>query len=286
MKRLIVLIIIGILAPGIEDVNAQRSELGIFSGVSSYLGDLNPDNLYSQVSFSGGVGYKYNISSRWAFKVEGAFARIQGDDKLTGNPRNLNFRNDLLDFSAQLEVNFLRFFTGLKTYKFSPYLTFGATLFFSNPKAYYNDPVTKNSYWIDLRPLGTEGQGSLQYPDKKIYSAAQFAIPFGIGFKYSVNKRVNIGLEWSMRKTFTDYLDDVSGQYVDPSILSPEGAIMADRSEVKNPVGSYRGDPSKKDWYSMAVFKLMIKIGNPNPTPCNAYKESTMDRYKKKSASH
>jgi hypothetical protein len=122
--------------------------------------------------------------------------------------------------------------------------------------------------WIALHGLSTEGQKTTLNPGQKQYKLYQPTIPFGLGFKLSVSKMITIGFEWGPRKTFTDYLDDVSGKYVDPVLLAREkGAIAALMSNrTKNAVdyasntGKLRGNPATKDWYIFYGFVISFKL--------------------------
>ncbi|MEG1498007.1 MAG: DUF6089 family protein [Bacteroidales bacterium] len=266
-------------------LQAQRSEVGVLVGGSFYLGDLNPKKLFFQTRPAAGLYYRYNINTRWAFRFGGTYGRITADDKKLNNPRNLNFRSDIVDVAAQIEVNFLNFFIGSKkSYKFTPYLTAGVALCFMNPKGYYFDETTKNTKWVALRPLHTEGEGLSDYKVKN-YSLTQFAIPFGLGFKYSISSRVSLGIEWTMRLTFCDYLDDVSGSYADAGRLMSEygtlAAHFADPSEIKHEVGAQRGDSRTFDWYSFAGITVSVKLGNPQEN-CPAYSKSASERLKRR----
>ncbi|PTB89750.1 hypothetical protein C9994_17455, partial [Marivirga lumbricoides] len=77
--------------------------------------------------------------------------------------------------------------------------------------------------WVSLRELGTEGQNfdKAQYKElygkdlPKPYSRIQIVIPVGLGARYKLSSNFDIALEISYRHTFTDYLDDVGGEYVD-----------------------------------------------------------------------
>lgn len=252
---------------------AQRSEIGIGLGGAFYLGDINPKKIFHETRWSGSLFYRYNIDTRLAFRFTGSYGRVTASDRSFDNPRNLNFRNDLVDLAAMLEVNFVNFFTGSKQHRFTPYLTFGAALCFSNPFGQYYDPVTGSSRWVALRPLHTEGQGLPDY-DVKEYSMAQFALPFGLGFKVSISRHVALGLEWTMRLAFTDYIDDVGGTYADPSRLmseyGPESAYFADPSGTTHAVGAQRGDKNSFDWYSFAQFTVTVRLGD-REIPCPAY---------------
>jgi len=291
MKKLVSCIWIGMLA--LTSTFAQRSEIGAFAGGSFYLGDLNPIGLFSQTQLALGGVYRYNLSTRWALRGNILWGTITADDAKRENPRNLSFRSRIGEFSVQAEINYLNYFTGSKNYRFSPYLFGGVAVFSFNPQAYYFDPVTHTGRWIDLAPLSTEGQGLAAYPNKKTYSTTQFSIPFGLGFKYSLNSTFSIGVEWGMRKTFTDYLDDVSGTYVDFGVLFAErgedAVRLSDRSVPRfnedgsrvNPVGSQRGNSNRTDWYSFAGVTLTARIGKGRPEPCPANRPSAMERIKR-----
>lgn len=252
---------------------AQRSEVGIGIGGSFYLGDLNPKKLFYDTRAGGSLFYRYNIDTRWAFRFSGSYGRIMGNDASFDNPRNLNFRNDLVEVAAMMEVNFVNFFTGSRQHRFTPYLAFGAALCFSNPKGLYPDPLDGANRWVALRPLHTEGQGLSDFGGKE-YSMAHFAVPFGLGFKVSISRHVSLGLEWVMRWAATDYLDDVGGTYADPGVLmsefGPESAYFADPSGSFHEVGAQRGDKSSFDWYSFALFTVSVRFGERDHS-CPAY---------------
>ncbi|GHS84735.1 hypothetical protein FACS1894201_03510 [Bacteroidia bacterium] len=263
---------------------AQRSEIGFFAGGAFYLGDINPSGVFAQIQAAGGAVYRYNLSTRWAVRINGIYGYVRADDVRLDNPRNLGFRSSITELSAIAEFNFREYFTGSRTkYRFSPYLFGGVGVFFYNPQASYYDAITEETSWVDLRPLSTEGQGLLDFPNRKMYSLAQIAIPFGLGFKYSLSKKIAISLEWGMRKTFTDYIDDVSTTYVDPNILLAEigqlAASLADRSETPNAIGSARGNSNTKDWYSFFGVMFTYKIEANTKRACDAYQGAHVPNY-------
>jgi hypothetical protein len=286
MKKIIFSIIVLVVT---SSMVAQRSEVGGFAGGSFYLGDLNPSGLFSQTQPAFGAVYRYNITSRWTVRANALWGTITADDvkNENNNPsRNLSFRSRINEFSVQAELSFLPYFTGSwHKYRFTPYLFGGVALFTFNPQAYFYDATALKGYWVDLAPLSTEGQGLSAYPDQKPYNTAQISLPFGLGFRYSLNSIFSIGLEWGMRKTFTDYLDDVSGAYVDPEVLRMEvgdmAAFFSDRSNTLNSVGSQRGNSNKTDWYSFAGITLTAKVGKGRQEPCSAYKQSAIERIKR-----
>ncbi len=261
MKRFFLFLIVILLAfPAV----AQKSELGFFGGTSFYLGDLNRNKLFAKSQFAGGVVYRYNVSPRWAVRANIIFASVQGSDMETNNqdPRNLSFRSPITEISAQVELNFLRLYTDREKNKFAPYIFGGFAVFSFNPKTELDGKI------YDLQPLGTEGQG--MEGEKKKYSLTSFAIPFGMGLKYNISKVMTIGIEWGMRLTFTDYLDDVSGTYYDNMTLHVERgelvAKLADRSDVLHEAGTGRGNVTTKDWYSFAGVTITLRFGNEDKT--------------------
>lgn len=252
-------------------VKAQRSELGILLGTSFYLGDLNPSTPFGMTQPAGGLIYRYNFNFRWSLKMDVLFGILKGDDNITNTPqadRNLSFRSYLLEFSPQAEFNFLKYQTGHHKYKFTPYLFAGLSLFYFNPQALYDGK------WYSLQPLGTEGQGTTAYPEKKTYSLISVGIPFGLGIKYSPSKAINFGLEWGMRKTFTDYIDDVSTTYADANVLllqkSQIAAELSDRSVTKHEPGVQRGDSNHNDWYSFLGLTMTFRLDFSDKN-CAAY---------------
>jgi len=116
-----------------------------------------------------------------------------------------------------------------------------------------------------LQPLGTEGQGSEYYPDRKKYDLTQISIPFGAGLKYDVTKNFWVGLGIKARLTFTDYLDDVSTTYADPEKLaSTNGALAAELAfrgdeldhNLSITEGHPRGNPQENDWYMTTYLTI------------------------------
>jgi hypothetical protein len=260
-------------------VVAQRSlEVGVFLGCSFYLGELNPDgffNSFTRVAVGGIV--RYNLNNRLALRGNLLFGSVTADDSQSPSAsqreRNLNFKSPIDELSVQAEFNFLEYELGDVKHSFSPYIFAGVGVFKMNPQG-----ETGNNQWVDLQPLGTEGQGTSANPHKP-YSLTQAAIPFGLGIKTNFSRTVCITLEWGMRKTFTGYIDDVSGTYVSPSVLladrgvnGPMAVAMADRSLTTDKaadVGEQRGD-GKDDWYSFAGITLSIRL-RTHSKPCTSY---------------
>jgi hypothetical protein len=251
----------------IVPAQAQWGEIGLFGGGSFYLGDLNPYTPYKCTHAAGGVFLRQNLNRRMNMRYAFTYGNVSAADSNSNDPhrenRNLSFKSPLYEFAAIAEIHFVRFTPGRKgrnDYFATPYLFFGLGLTRIKPQAYMNNR------WFELQPLGTEGQGS-SLNNKKKYALNQLVVPLGIGFKGNLTERIIIGFEFGIRKTFTDYLDDVSGDYADPSLLSelngPVAAALADRSlngESYTSSGGNRGNPVSKDWYSFSGLTLSYII--------------------------
>jgi len=254
---------------------AQFSEFGLTGGVSFYMGDLNPDIPFKQVMPAGGAFYRYNFNDR--FSARGAFTMgyLKGYDSKSKVPsqlqRNLSFESFVYDFAITGEFNFFKYAPGDMKHAITPFLFGGVALFKFDPRARASD-----GNFYELQPLGTEGQGTTYYPDRKKYSLTMASIPFGLGMKANISKTFSIGLEWGMRYTFTDYLDDVSGTYADPNVIRAErGEIayeLSNRSNIPDEVleGRQRGNSKTNDWYSFALITFSMNL-KARPAKCPAY---------------
>lgn len=255
----------------------KSTEVGVFLGGSYYIGDLNPVVQFGPMTKpAGGFIVRYNINTRLAARGNLLFGTIAADDAISASPaqqqRNLNFSSRITELSGQIEFNFLDYEIGNERRKFTPYIFVGLGVFKFNPIATYGN------YKFTLQPLGTEGQGLPGGASKKKYKLTQMSIPFGIGIKTNLSKSIGLTVEWGMRKTFTDYLDDVSTQYYSPARLAAAhgatSAVASDPSIGTDPaysnVGRQRGNPTNKDWYSFAGIGLTIKLKEKRET-CPAF---------------
>ena len=193
------------------------------------------------------------------------YSDIYNDHNSYMQSRNLSFNSNVWELAVQGDFNFFRFMPGEPGYNFTPYVTFGVGVFNYDPFAML---VGQKHY---LRPLNTEGQGTTLYPDRKPYGSMAFSIPFGVGFKYCINERINVGFEIVHRVTGTDYLDDVSKTYVNTSVFPPlpDGSpspanLLHDRSyELGDPIGlpgRQRGISTQKDQFATAIFYVSFNL--------------------------
>jgi opacity protein-like surface antigen len=229
-------------------LQAQTLEVGVMAGLSSYQGDLAPSNLktsFGKFHAAFGGFARYNINNYFTAKLGINYGTISGDDANEGRKRNLSFRSNILEFAVTGEWNILGYRPYALERVFSPYLFAGISVFNFNPRAQYEGE------WVDLQPLGTEGQSMQGFEEK--YNLVELSIPFGAGVKYAINDQWNLGIEFGFRKTFTDYLDDVSGDYVDEEqLIAGNGelsAALANRSGEPIEGGTRRGNDSVSDWY-------------------------------------
>ena len=255
-------------------------ELGGGEGVGrNFLGDFELNSTRPGLA----IGYRYRLGEFISARASFAYGRLNGDDKFSEEiyrkNRNLHFRSPVYELAVAGEFYFLKEQTngsyrlrgvrGKGGLNLSGYAFVGIGGFYFNPQAKYNGK------WEDLQPLSTEGQGLEGGPDK--YSRISFAIPYGIGFKYVVNRQWSIGLEYGLRKTFTDYIDDVSGVYFDNSVIENEKGEMAadladpnlgligDNGDIGDGIfitdpGQQRGDSTDKDTYMFGMITLSYKL--------------------------
>jgi hypothetical protein len=257
---------------------AQYDELGFMIGVSRYKGELSRNMIGANLlSPAFGFMYRHNWDRRWSWKIEMNFGRITGDDAEAKNDfeldRNLSFHSSIFEISPQLEFNFFPFEIGSTDYAFTPYIFTGLSVFHFNPKADLNGEE------YELQPLGTEGQGS---NGEKKYKRWQMAIPIGGGIKVSLG-RIGIGLEVGARRSYSDYLDDVSTTYPDMAKLQAasgtEAVLLSDRSfsrlDTSNHIPVYmkqRGNASDNDWYLFAGITFYFRLSSSLRDICRPFK--------------
>jgi hypothetical protein len=265
---LILVIFIHIFAP---NTHGQKSELGFFFGTSYYMGDLNPEIPFSMPQIAAGALYRFNINENLAIRLNGMFGRVASDDAIVGynTDRNLRFQSRISELSLQGEVNFLYYIPGDVETPYTPYIFGGGGVFSFNPQADINGVM------YNLQGLNTEGQGSDMYPDRKPYSITSFNYLFGIGFKFNITRQLTSAFEWGMRRTGTDYLDDVSTTYPHTAAVANDTRTLElyDRSLTNRGqnAGFARGNPNNNDWYSFAGIVLTFRIKDLTRAKCPAY---------------
>lgn len=297
MRQVLLISILLLLIPSFFQAQTwkrQRTEYVFALGATNFLGDLGGANQIgtnglrdfepSATRFGVGLGYRYQLGRDWYVKGSGYYLMFSGDDALTQEPsraaRQLNFRSHVVELSAQLEYMLikqksghlykLRGVRGKSWFRFEVYL-------FGGVGGIWFDPQGKDERgdWHRLKPLHTEGQGLEGGP--KQYSGFSLVIPYGIGIKRNLGgsarmrnfSQWSISLELSMRKTFTDYIDDVSTYYYGTDQIGDaygdKAAYFADPSGRITDHTLYgdlqqRGDKNDNDSYMMGMITVNYKI--------------------------
>lgn len=230
-------------------------DFGINLGAANYLGEIGGkektrrdfilDLKLSQTRSAMGGFARYKLNPDIFIRGSLGWYRISGGDNFSTNPgrrgRNLSFRNDIYEASITGQYIFYDIADLGRTYRyrndFKAYIFTGFAGFYHNPKAKYGGS------WVALQPLHTEGQGVVSGAPKP-YGKFLIAIPAGAGFYFTVSKIYRVGWEFNWRTTFTDYLDDVSSNYVDPKDLESD---LSRELANRNSELSYTDDSSLPD---------------------------------------
>jgi hypothetical protein len=263
------MLLLGMLFPAL--LHAQQISLDLSGGFSNYQGDLQQKRFTTDQSKGAfGIGLRYALVDHLDLRTNFTYARIGAADNLGTNPvlqkRNLSFETAIAEGNLLLDYSIIN----LRYQSVTPYVFAGVAVFHFNPYAY--DSLHNRVY---LQPLSTEGEGLPQYPDRKPYQLTQFAIPFGGGLRWALSGDMMLSYEIGLRKTFTDYLDDVSTTYVDRGVLAAakgaKAVEMAFRGdELKTGLtypnaGAIRGGKKYKDWYYFSGITISIGIGSTEP---------------------
>jgi hypothetical protein len=297
MQKLIILLLIILLFPVFSQAQKwkrSRVEYSFGIGATNFLGDLGGrdkvgndfvlDFEYKATRFGAGIGYRYQLAKRFYVKGNFYYALVSGDDDLTEefyrSRRQLNFKAHILELSGQLEYMLikqesghlyrLRGVRGKRWFKFEVYLLGGIGGIWFSPQG------ERNGKWHSLRPLHTEGQGLPGGPSQ--YNGFSVVVPYGIGFRRMLDGGArtrhfgawSISLELTMRKTFTDYIDDVSTFYYNDggsdaieAAYGEQAGFFHDPSGVHKTAGyaspEQRGDHTDNDAYMMGIISINYK---------------------------
>lgn len=265
-------------------------DFGLMIGGSNYLGELTKGifPVWAETNLAGGVLFRYNLGESFTLKGSALYGRIEGTDKNfesdnARKQRNLSFRSDIVEFSGQIEWNIFGFISSRNTLANTPFLFTGLSVYRFNPKALFkfvpgvhDDPVlytnanlsSQDNKWIELQPLNTEGQETTKFNDKKRYALTQLSIPIGLGWKWQIDDAWTLGFEAGVRKTFTDYLDDISTIYVNDQIIQGSSGYMGIALKDRSAEAGFarfednvsRGNNKNKDWYMFAGITITYRI--------------------------
>ncbi len=243
----------------------KKTEIGLTFGANNFLGDLGgnlgaggvflKDYTFKTVRPLVGFSFAYYPQNWYELKISANYSSVDGADSLIPKTddlarwriyRNLSFNSHISEVSITGQFYPLTFFSPDRDVRhFSPFIEFGFGVFHFNPTAQLNGQT------IFLQPLHIEGEGFAEYPNSKNYSLTQLYLPTSIGLKYYLNDEFSFSVGATFRKTFTDYIDDVSENYIDPSLfskyLSPSQAAIATQlykrvlPQYESKVGTVRG---------------------------------------------
>ena len=217
-KHLLVILSAIIIALPIFMVNAQEStykfDAGVHIGMSGYLGDANESNMFKHPGYAAGASFRYLFDSRWALRGVFSTASLSGntadwEDQFPGG-NHYEFKSQIYDLTIRGEYNFFPYGIG-ETYKrlrrWSPYLTLG----------------------IGATMASCDGN-----------TAFAVNIPMGVGVKYKLKPRLNLGLEFVMTKVFGDNVD---------------GKELTDLYQIESSFFK------NTDWHSQLVFSITYEFG-------------------------
>ncbi len=290
------------------------SMAGVSVSALNYYGDLSPrpSRFSTDISFTRpaiAFVFSHRFGPRYALSASFMYGTLRGSDRESADrddtangvyryQRNLSFRNRIKELSVVASFDlFPNAASYISRVKWTPYGFLGLSAMLHNPQAIAPDtdlsgnPLPEAGEWVDLQPLGTEGQNAELLPDDmnngiKDYKKLQAAIPFGIGVRFKLNEILDLSVETGFRYLFTDYIDDVSRNYVDLGVFGGNelAKAMSYRSnELVTPNSSYvgrdgqtysvlsgygsehrdnlRGSEGQKDVFMVTTFKLTFILG-------------------------
>ena len=220
----LLLILLGVVLSGSLHAQEYKFEIGGMAGGAFYMGDTNKNSPFKGLNPAAGAVFRYNINFRWALKANLMWGQVsgstQGGANVFPNEGQTDFSRSLIELGGQAEFNFFPYsdkfdYAGAK--RFSPYLLLGIGM-----------------------TVAPGGESSFASPN----------IPMGVGVKYKLKPRLNIGCEFSMRKTLGDGL---------------EGKEM-----LKDPYGITSSALKNKDWYSFLLLSVTWDFGERCRTCNNA----------------
>ncbi len=258
------------------NAKSQSTYYGAGLGQALYWGDLNSPDFFNNLTHNNGFAFqafvRRHLNDHFAFKGNIMFSKVRGSDINSDQEwqrnRNLSFKSSINELSVNFEYYPLRFSPNTPYDNWSPYLSVGLAGFYFNPKAEING----NEF--ELQPLGTEGQGLPGYDDK--YKKIAAAVSFGGGLAIRFSEKVIIHADVLCRRANTDYIDDLSGDYVNYFELynsptnGPLSATLADRTGeylgaseiITRETGSQRGGKSVRDYYFSGMISFSIFLAD------------------------
>ena len=250
------------------------SGVNFYLGGNTFLGDLGGNSGNGQpfikdwdlktTKLFTGLSYTYFLDNALSLNGDIHFTSVSGADSLSSKNsghalgrynRNLSFKSNIYEMQVTAELYPLQALSYNNIPKLMPYIGLGVGLFHFDPKAQLNGK------WYNLQPLHLEGQGFAEYPERSNYKLTQFYIPLTLGVKYRVSENNLISLNTIFRITFTDYIDDISTDYINPALfdkyLAPKDASIAKQLYYRGvyssspKISSYRGNSGYDSYTSV-----------------------------------
>lgn len=261
-------------------------------GTKSIVDHYNNSGYFKKPMFMGGLYGRYSFHPAFAIRLGVNYgtlyatdewnetasnkAKDANDDAYQRYTRNQDAKSNIWEGNLLLELSPFRFNVESKLARkhFQPYLLAGVGAFHFRPQTSYIDRTTREEKWVDIYDLHLEGDGWNFNGAPKKYSLWQMSIPLGVGVRWDIGNQLGLGIEYMYRITFTDYLDGVSGSYIDKTMfdqnLSPEKAAIAkdvyDKTwaivdpNYQHKPGEQRGIKSNNDSYSTISITFFYKI--------------------------
>jgi hypothetical protein len=311
----VLLLLVGLISGIGLPAFGQYREFGVNLYSTCYFGDLaHANNFY--FSTRGGVGahFRRHLTKNISLRADVNFAMLAGADnspllrRLTEeafndtskyfrgplteyfktdtisrtvtavrgdvNLRNLSFRSALSEFSVVAEYKFGEFMINSSVTRANFYVFGGFNVY--NFSAQGRSAVDSVG-WVNLKDITTEGQGLSNYYDTKEFRSTQIGVPLGIGVRWTLDKYTRIAAEAGYRILFTDYLDDVSGNYVNPDVIGSvhgqQAAEFVDRKRQLHPwlnpneLGAARGNSNGLNDGYLFVGMSLSRVIYPNNCP-------------------
>ena len=215
----------------VSGVAQKTADIGIWGGTSGYIGDMDETKPFQSFNLNFGGYFRYNFNSRVALRAMILSGNFSSEGVVEG--QYWAFNKPVQDLSLQVEINYLKYILGVKNTPYSSYVMAGVGV------AYF-------SYDLDPALIAVFNPDHNKGDVVKKESVVTSTLPFGIGFKYTIGKRLGVGVEYQMRKLFTDKLDDLD----DPlAFINDEGDEITYTDQIHN-----------NDWSAYLGIHLTYKI--------------------------
>lgn len=225
MKRLLTVFLIAFMV--FEAHGQQSVDVGFFGGAGTYFGDMTKIDWKKSINPAYGAFMRFNFNPRYALRfnvLNGSIGAVGEFDSKTmdinQNDKYWDFNKNVLDISLQFEFNFFKYIVGAKETPYSTYIFGGVGM---QTYRYHIDNIDGS----EINPT----------------------IPFGLGFKFNLSKRIGLGIEAGLRKTFSDKLDNLD----DPLSYQITDGVQV--TQIK-----YTDQYHNNDWTAYTGVHLVYKL--------------------------